>query len=192
MVADAITGFSASTWATSATPFGRTMSFRVHRLAGFDLGQVDFEEFRQVARQAFHFEFVDHVRDHGAGKLDGRIRFLIHEVQRHLGVQLLLRIDALEVHVQNHLLERVVSARRAAAPAATCRPLPGRESTNGTLPSSARAKGRCGRVRPFVRLRRRRHIRCPGSCRELRRRRLAPVPCRLRSKATTFMCSTPN
>src|SRR5471030_1175226 len=80
----------------------------VQRVTGFNRRQIEFDEFRQVGRKAFDFDFIQNVRDYRATDLHSRIRFLIQEMDRYLGVQLLRCIDTLEVNVQNHLLERMV------------------------------------------------------------------------------------
>src|SRR5690606_14442083 len=79
----------------------------VQRLIVFQLGDVDLDELRQVFRQAGDFDLGHDVRDDLATELHGRADFTVGEVQRHLDVQFLARVDALEVDVQHELLERV-------------------------------------------------------------------------------------
>ncbi|MNN56314.1 hypothetical protein D3C81_1712360 [compost metagenome] len=74
---------------------------QVDRSASQDVGQVDFDELGQSLRQAGDFQFGRHVADDGARQLHGRRDFSVHEVQRHLGTQGLVGVDALEVHVQD-------------------------------------------------------------------------------------------
>ena len=72
-----------------------------------DLAEVDFDELRQVLRQARDFDFVELVRDDHARGLAGRRLFLVEEVQRHADADRLVLVDAQEVHVQHLLLERM-------------------------------------------------------------------------------------
>ena len=69
--------------------------------------QVDLDEFRQVVRQALDLELVHHVRDDAAAGLHAGRDLRVHEVQRHVHVDLLVRVDALEVDVQDLLLPRM-------------------------------------------------------------------------------------
>jgi hypothetical protein len=55
-----------------------------------------------------HVDFGDDVVDQAAVELDARCDFFIDEVERHLDVQFVGRINALEVDVQN---ERLVGVR---------------------------------------------------------------------------------
>ena len=74
---------------------------QVDRRAGQQVLQVDFDELRQGGRQAGDFQLGQHVADDRAAQLDGRRDFSVQEVQRHLGVQGLVGVHALEVHVQD-------------------------------------------------------------------------------------------
>jgi hypothetical protein len=60
----------------------------VNRLGNLQILHVDFNEGRQIGRQARYFDLVHHVADDTAGELDARGDVGIDEVQRHLLVQL--------------------------------------------------------------------------------------------------------
>ena len=85
----------------------------------------------------------------------------VDEVQRHLLVQPGGLVHALEVDVQDDLACTGASGSRAAAPSASCRPVPSRGSRSGRLPSSARRTARCDRARSWRACRRRRRCRAP-------------------------------
>ena len=114
--------------------------------------------------------------------------FSRHEVQRHLLVTLVVastrwKSTCSTIGRKVHLV--VAQQHLLVLPPSSISRMEG-----GRLPSSARRRGRCDRARSWGWACRHRR-RCRAPCPALRRRRLAPVPCRLRSKATNFMV-TPN
>src|SRR5574343_1340634 len=66
--------------------------------------EVDFDEFRQVLGQTVDVHFGRDVVHQAAIELDARAGFFVNEVQRHLDVQFVRGINALEVDVQDQLL----------------------------------------------------------------------------------------
>ena len=70
-------------------------------------GEVDLDELRQVLRQAADADFVELVQDDHARGLAGRRSVLVEEVQRHVEADRVVLVDALEVQVQDLLLERM-------------------------------------------------------------------------------------
>ena len=79
----------------------------VDRLVERELREVDRDEFRQILGQTGNVELCQHVADDRTRKLHrGRI-LAVGEVQRHFHVDAPVRVDALEVDVQDFLLERV-------------------------------------------------------------------------------------
>jgi len=79
----------------------------VYGMAQFQLAQIHFDEGWQIGWQAGDVQIVDHVADLAAAGLHAGSDFLVQEVQRHLLVHLVCRIDALEVDVLHLLAERV-------------------------------------------------------------------------------------
>ena len=75
--------------------------------AGFHLGEVNGDEFRQIARQAGHFDVGGSTRDDALIDLNGRAEFFAREVQRHTHRHNFIRRNALEVDVHDLLLIRV-------------------------------------------------------------------------------------
>ena len=75
--------------------------------AGFHLGEVNGNEFRQIARQAGHFDVGGSTRDDALVDLNGRAEFFAREVQRHTHRHDFIRRNALEVDVHDLLLIRV-------------------------------------------------------------------------------------
>lgn len=76
-------------------------------LAQLDLGHVDFDEFRQVFRQAGNFDFGDGVGDLATGLLDANGYFFVDEVQRYVGGQLVVGDHAQEVGVHHEAFRRM-------------------------------------------------------------------------------------
>src|SRR5699024_838095 len=70
---------------------------QVDRVTDFQLGQIDFDRFRQVFRQARDFQIDRDVVDDAARQLDGWRDVRIHEMQCDLDGNLLVGIDALEI-----------------------------------------------------------------------------------------------
>src|SRR5574343_1481054 len=66
--------------------------------------EVDFDEFRQVLGQTVDVQLGGDVVHQAAIQLDARAGFFVDEVQRHLDVQFVGGIDALEIDVQDQLL----------------------------------------------------------------------------------------
>jgi len=79
----------------------------VNRMTDREVFQVDLDELGQVGRQTLDLDLVHRVIHQRRGQLDRRRDFLVHEVQRHLHVDLLVGGDALEVDVIDLLLPRV-------------------------------------------------------------------------------------
>jgi hypothetical protein len=69
--------------------------------------EVDGDELRQVLRQARDVELSQHVAHDRTGRLHRRRVFAVDEVQRHLHVDLAVLVDALEIDVQDLVLERM-------------------------------------------------------------------------------------
>src|SRR5690606_21651557 len=80
---------------------------QVNDLTDFNLGQVDFDEFRQVLRLAGNFDFVDGVGDFAALLLHANGGGFVDEVQRNVGAQLLAGNDTNEVGVHHVAFGRV-------------------------------------------------------------------------------------
>ncbi|SPC08780.1 hypothetical protein CBM2594_A40103 [Cupriavidus taiwanensis] len=80
---------------------------QVQGLAQLHRANVHFDELGQVGRQARHFQVIDDVVDQAMAQLHARSGFLVHEVQGHLDVDLVVGRHALEVDVQHQRLERV-------------------------------------------------------------------------------------
>ena len=72
-----------------------------------DLLAVDLDVLRQVVREAGDVQLVHHVVRHAVLLLHAGRELRVHEVQRHLHVDLLVLGDALEVHVLHAALVRV-------------------------------------------------------------------------------------
>src|SRR5574343_932559 len=66
--------------------------------------EVDFDELRQILGQAVNVQLGGDVVNQAAIQLDARAGFFVGEVQRHLDMQFVGGIDALEVDVQDQLL----------------------------------------------------------------------------------------
>src|SRR5690606_22551656 len=79
----------------------------VDSLANFYGSHVDFDEFRQVFRQAGNFDFVDGVGDLATLLLHANGSGFVDEVQGYVSAQLLAGNDALEVSVQDETFGRV-------------------------------------------------------------------------------------
>ena len=79
----------------------------MNRVTGFQVCQVDCDEFWQVGWQAGDIQFGHDVADDRAGQFDCRGNIGIDEVQRHFDVDLMACIDALEIDVQDQLLVSV-------------------------------------------------------------------------------------
>ena len=79
----------------------------VHRMTDLQRGEVHLDESRQVLRQAGNVQIRRHVADDRARKLHGGRLLAVHEVQRNLHVDLAILVDALEIHVQDLVAERV-------------------------------------------------------------------------------------
>jgi len=79
----------------------------VDSLANFYGSHVDFDEFRQVFRQAGNFDFADGVGDLATLLLHANGGCFVDEVQGYVGGQFLAGYDALEVSVQNEAFGRV-------------------------------------------------------------------------------------
>src|SRR6185369_16133075 len=80
---------------------------KVQRMARLQAREVHLDEFRQVLRKARDLELVHDVLDQAARDLHAGRDLGVDEVQRHAHVDLLVRGHALEVHVQDALLERM-------------------------------------------------------------------------------------
>ncbi|MNP43940.1 hypothetical protein D3C76_1377850 [compost metagenome] len=80
---------------------------QVNGLTDFDLGQVDFDELRQVFRQAGDFDFGEGVGNFAAALLHANGGSFVDEVQGYVGAQFLAGNYALEVSVQNEAFGRV-------------------------------------------------------------------------------------
>ena len=80
---------------------------QVDRVAGFQVRQIDRDKFWQVAWQAGDIQFSHDVADDGAGQFDRWGNLSIDEVQRHLDVDFVACINALEIDVQNELFVSV-------------------------------------------------------------------------------------
>ena len=80
---------------------------QVNGLTHFNGSHVDFDEFRQVGRQAGNFDFHDGVGDFAALLLDANGGVLVDEVQRNVSGQLVVGDNADEVSVNHELLGRV-------------------------------------------------------------------------------------
>jgi len=79
----------------------------VQRLADRQVLEIDLDELRQVAGQALDVDLVHDVVDERRGHLHRGGDVLVHEVQRHLHVDLLVRSHALEVDVRDLRLPRM-------------------------------------------------------------------------------------
>ncbi|MNN07062.1 hypothetical protein D3C81_1198800 [compost metagenome] len=79
----------------------------MYGLADGNLGQVDFDEFRQILRQAGNFHFRHGVGDFATLQLHGISAFGVDEVQRYGSVQLVVGDDADEVGVQDEAFGRM-------------------------------------------------------------------------------------
>ena len=86
---------------------GQLQRRHVDRVADVERRQVDLDEFRQVLRQARDVELVRHVAHDGARFLDRWRDLAVDEVKRHFHVDPAILVDALEVDVQDLVLERV-------------------------------------------------------------------------------------
>src|SRR5690606_18919608 len=80
---------------------------QVNDLTDFDFRQVDFDEFRQVFRQAGNFDFGNDVGNFTAALLDANCGFLVEEVQRNVSGQLVVGDDAQEVGVHDEAFGRM-------------------------------------------------------------------------------------
>lgn len=80
---------------------------QVNRVAGFQIREVDSDEFWQVGRQAGNIQFSHDVADDGAGQFDRWGNLGIDEMQGHLDVDFVAGINALEINVQNELFVSV-------------------------------------------------------------------------------------
>src|SRR5690606_9494764 len=76
----------------------------VQNCTAFQLGQVDFDTLRQIARQARDFDFSHRVGDDGRRQLHSRRNVCVQELEGHLGGDALVLGHTLEVNVQNLLL----------------------------------------------------------------------------------------
>ena len=76
-------------------------------MADVELREIDGDELGQILRQARDIEIGDHVADDRAGHLHGGRALGVGEVQRHFHVNLAVLVDALEIDVQDLVLERV-------------------------------------------------------------------------------------
>ena len=172
---------------TAATPVRQLEIGHVDRLADGERRQVDFDERRQVLRQARHVEFGQHVADDCVGGLVRRRILGVREVQRHLDVDLALFVDTLEIDVQHFVAKRMhlhVAQQYALRVAVEFH---GQDRRMKRFLAAARGSAHCGRARSAAAWRRRRR-RCPGA-RPLRRsRRLAPRPSVARGKAVNSCC----
>lgn len=79
----------------------------VDRLADIHLRQVNGQELWQVSWQAGDFDLVGYVADGGSVQFHSWRHVSVFEVQCNFHVQWLVGVNALEVSVQNQLLERV-------------------------------------------------------------------------------------
>ena len=80
----------------------RQLDFRqVNCMADFQITQINFNELRQIFRQAADFCFVHGVCYQTAADLDARSNLFVDEVEWHLDVNLLGGADALKVDVLN-------------------------------------------------------------------------------------------
>ena len=70
-------------------------------MADLQFRQVDFDVVGQVVRQATDIHLGKDVAHHTATGFYSRCNFGVHEVQRHLHVDLLVLRHALKVHVQD-------------------------------------------------------------------------------------------
>ena len=70
-------------------------------------GEIHVDEFGQILGQARNFHSTHEVADEALVDLDGRAVFTTEEVQRHAHRHVGVRVDTLEVHVQNLVLVRV-------------------------------------------------------------------------------------
>ena len=86
--------------ATASTPGGSAMSRRCSEWPACRFAEVDLDELRQVLRQARDLELVHHVLTTPPAP-SRRAILRVHEVQRHLHVDLLVLRHALEVGVQD-------------------------------------------------------------------------------------------
>src|SRR5688572_8606706 len=80
---------------------------QVDDVADRQVRQVDFDELRQILRQAAHFDFVELVRHDDVSGLAGRRLLFVEEVQRHGDADRLVLVHALEVQMHDDLLVRM-------------------------------------------------------------------------------------
>src|SRR5690606_18051907 len=80
---------------------------QVQGLAQLQIGNIDFDEFRQVLRQTHDFNFSQQVGNDTAAHFHAYAGIFVEEVQRYVHVQLVGCINALEVHVNGVGLGRV-------------------------------------------------------------------------------------
>ncbi len=73
----------------------------------FHRRQIDLQKFRQILRQAQHFDVVQQVRHDAALRLDARRTSRAPEVQRDGHADLLVLQHALQIHVQDLVLGRM-------------------------------------------------------------------------------------
>src|SRR5437588_557220 len=83
----------------------------MQRVADGEVAEIDLDVFRQVVGEADDVELVQHVVHHAALLLHARGLLGVHEVQRHLHVDLLVLGDTLEVDVLHLRLERMHAHR---------------------------------------------------------------------------------
>ncbi len=80
----------------------------MHEIAHVQRAQIDLDELGQILRQARDFDIGQRMRNPARPPSCRRRRlFLIEEVQRHADADHLVLIDALEVQMQQLLLERM-------------------------------------------------------------------------------------
>ncbi len=75
----------------------------VQGLAGNDVGQVNSNELWQVSWQAGDIQFNSNVADDCCVQFNGWGNVSVNEMQRHFNVDLLVRINTLEISVQYQL-----------------------------------------------------------------------------------------
>jgi hypothetical protein len=85
----------------------------VNAVANLERTEVDFDELGQVLGQTLDVDFGHDVVDQAAVELDARGSFFVDEVQRHLDVQFVGGINALEVDVQDQRLVGVTCVSRS-------------------------------------------------------------------------------
>jgi hypothetical protein len=73
----------------------------VDAFANLQGADINGDEFRQILGQTVNFQLGHDVIDQTVGELDARCGVFVNEVERHLDVQFVGGINALEVNVQN-------------------------------------------------------------------------------------------